>query len=69
MDGNKYRDNVEGMRDLGAFIPKWDLFIKPLPSGLSELFRKGGRKNIKSQWDWKTPRKRSLLNTTGLTHI
>jgi hypothetical protein len=32
-----------------ALSPKWDVFIKALPSTLRELCRRGGKKAVKSQ--------------------
>jgi hypothetical protein len=48
--------NMERVRDLGTLSRKWDISIKSLLSGLREPCGRGGRKSIKSQWGWRTPR-------------
>lgn len=47
---------------------KWIVSIKFFPSVFMELWKSRG-KDCKSQWGWKTPRRQSLLDTTGLMHI
>ena len=37
------------MRDIRALNPKWHVFIKPFPSRLSSLCKRGGRKIVRAR--------------------
>jgi hypothetical protein len=39
------------MRDLGAHSSKWNAFTKLLPSKLSQMHRRGGRKSLRARQD------------------
>lgn len=56
------------MRDFGSLSPKQDVFIKPLPSNLRDLCRKGGGKSIRDRI-WVTPKKQCLADISGLIRI
>ena len=46
----KWRDpQLDNERDLGTLSPKWDVFIKPFPSGLRKLCGRGSRKIIRAR--------------------
>ena len=43
---------MQRVRDLGTLNPKWDVFIKPLPSGFRELtMLREGRKCVRARED------------------
>ncbi|EGW12616.1 hypothetical protein I79_015003 [Cricetulus griseus] len=48
VDGRKFRypqlDSTQRMSDFGALVPKWNVFIKPLPSGFRELCGRGAER-------------------------
>lgn len=56
VDGNKYRDpqldNLQRKRGFGTPRPKWNVVIKPLPSGLMELCGRGDGKIVGAREDW-----------------
>lgn len=58
--------NEQRLRDLVTFNPKWNVFIKSLPSWLRELCKRGGWKECKSQRGWMIRRKQYLPDKTGL---
>lgn len=44
-------DNEQKMRNLGAVSLKWDVFVKSLPLGLNETYRRMGRKIVRDRGD------------------
>lgn len=53
MDGNKYTDPQPDrmQRELGTISLKRDVFIRSLPLGLREPWRRGGRKHGRARGD------------------
>ena len=45
--------NVQRVRDFEILSPKWDVFIKPLPSALRTLCGREGRKTIRARGEQK----------------
>lgn len=54
-------DNVQRVRDLGPLSSTWDIFIKSFPSGLRELYRRGGRKTVRDRGGGHQQGKSTLL--------
>lgn len=55
-DQNKYRDPQSvtqslRVKDFGAFSSNWDVSVKSHPSGLREIYGRGGRKDVRARGD------------------
>lgn len=56
------------MGDFGALKPQRDVFIKPLPSGLKGLGKRGNRKTVRAR-GMDDSRKQYFPDTTVLIHM
>lgn len=57
------------MRNSGILSPKWDVFIKFLPSKLKEFCGREDGHIVRASRDSKHQEKRGLLDTRGLTYM
>lgn len=63
-DGNTYRvpqpDIAESKGDLGILSPKWNVFVKYIPSELREPVGRGFRKSLRARSDRGHQEKKAL---------
>jgi hypothetical protein len=59
---------MQNVRYIGTLSPKWNVSIKSLPSRLIELYRRGGRKSVRTRGNGGNEQMPSQRFSTAVDH-